>query len=121
MTDSDEVDPDPEDWMPISKAVAKETPGKIPGRGSIRHQPDDNDSDCEILEVLDPLPYRFTFPLDSTPAEEAVEFPPLKVVGRGTTNPRVAAAGPKKRKGTEGPKPSKKRKTTPKERQVYTG
>ena len=84
-TDTDVVDPDPEDWMPISKAAAKETQGKIPRRGTIRHQSDDHDSDCEILEVLDPTPLQFTFPLASTSAEDAVDFPPLKVAGRAAS------------------------------------
>ena len=116
------MDLDPEDWMPISKAAAKETQGKIPRRRTIRHQPDGPDSDCEILEVLDPVPFRFTFPLASPSAEEAVEVPPLKTVGRATaTSQRVAAAGPKKRKNTDGPKPGKKRRNVPKEREAYTG
>ena len=118
----DVVDLDPEDWMPISKAAAKESQGKNPRRGTIRHHPDGPDSDCEILEVLDPTPLQFTFPLASTSAEDAVEIPPLKTAGRtSATNQRVAAAGPKKRKNTDGPKPSRKCRNTPRERETYTG
>ena len=72
--------------------------------------------------MLDPVPLQFTFPLASPSAEEAVEVPPLKTVGRATaTSQRIAAAGPKKRKNTDGPKPGKKRRNVPKEREAYTG
>ena len=121
-TDTDVVDPDPEEWMPISKAAMKEAQGKIPHRGTIRHQPDGPDSDCEILEVLDPMPLQFTFPLASTSAENIVDVPPLKTAGRTSgTSQRVAAAGPRKRKNTDGPKPARKRRNPPKQREAYTG
>ena len=108
--------------MPISKAAVKEAQGKIPRRGTIRHQPDGPDSDCEILEVLDPMPLQFTFPLASTSAENIVDVPPLKTAGRTSgTSQRVAAAGPRKRKNTDGPKPARKRRNPPKQREAYTG
>ena len=64
--DSDTEDPDSEDYMPIPHAGTGPAPGKTPARDSLRDWPDDDDDDCQILEVYDPLPFAFTFPLHPT-------------------------------------------------------
>ena len=109
--DSDTEDPDSEDYMPIPHAGPGPVPGKAPARDSLRDWSDDEDDDCRILEIYDPLPTAFTYPLNPTSADTddpVIEIPPLAVGGRGGGKKRAAA-------GTS--KPSKKRKVAGKPRQ----
>ena len=109
--DSDMEDPDSEDYMPIPDAGTGPVSGKAPARDSLRNWPDDDDVDCQILEIYDPLPSAFTYPLHPTSADtndQVIEIPPLAVGGRGGGKKRAAA-------GTT--KPSKKRKVAGKPRQ----
>src|SRR5664279_4261048 len=92
--DSDTEDPDSEDYMPIPDAGTGPAPGKTPARDPLRDWPDDDDDDCQILEVYDPLPLAFTFPLHPTSADmddQVMEVPPLAVGGRGGAKKRAAA------------------------------
>ena len=96
--DSDTEDPDSEDYMPIHHAGTGPAPGKTPARDSLRDWPDDDDDDCQILEVYDPLPLAFTFPLHPTSADtddQVLEVPPLAVGGRSGAKKRAVAGIPK--------------------------
>ena len=98
--DSDTEDPDPEDQMPIPFAGTGPVPGKNPIRDSLRDWPDDDDDDCQILEVYDPLPFAFTYPLHPISADtedQVIEVPPLAVGGRGRGGKKRAAPEGKKR------------------------
>jgi hypothetical protein len=78
--DSDKEDPDNEDIIPIPHAGSGPVPGKTPTRDPLREWPDDDESDCEILEILDPKPLAFTFPPCPTsvnPEEPVLDVPPL--------------------------------------------
>jgi hypothetical protein len=115
--ESDKEDPDNEDFMPIPHAGPGPTPGKTPARDPLREWPDDDESDCEILEILDPKPLAFTFPPRPTlviPEEQVLDVPPLATGGR--------VAG-KKRAGTGPQKPQKRRKVLvkPRTRPMATG
>ena len=102
-TESDTEDPDSEDYMPIPDAGSGPAPGKTPARDSIRDWSDDDDDDCQVLEVLDPRPLAFTFPLPPTSADQddqVLDVPPIAVGGR---------TGSKKRFGT-GPSNAPKRR-----------
>ena len=62
--EADSEDPDDEDNMPIPDV------GSVPATGkardsSIRDWSDDDDDDCRILEVHDPLPVAFSYPVRS--------------------------------------------------------
>lgn len=108
---SDTEDPDSEDYMPIPHAGTGPVPGKAPARDSLRDWPDDDDDDCQILEVYDPLPFAFTYPLSPTsadPDDQGVEVPPIAVGGRGGGKKRAAPASsnpPKRRKVGAKPRP----------------
>ena len=110
---ADPEDPDDEDNVPIPAA----NPGPATGKtraSSIRDWSDDEDSDCEILEVYDPRPVAFSYPLPSTPADsggQVHEAPPL---ARGTKGPpQKCAAAESSRAGSSDitcPAPKKARK-----------
>ena len=74
--------------------------GSVPATGkarvsSVRDWSDDDDDDCRILEVLDPLPVAFSYPVPSPPADaddEVLEVEPLAVGPKGAVRKRPAAA-----------------------------
>ena len=79
---TDTEDLDNEDYMPIPDAGIGPAPGKTRARDSIKDWSDDDDGDCQILEVLDPRPLAFTFPLPSTsvvPDDQVIEVLPVAV------------------------------------------
>ena len=100
--------------MPIPAAV----PGPATGKtriSSIRDWSDDEDDDCEILEVYDPRPISFSYPVPSPPADpdvEVLEVEPLATGGakgqpRKRANPAASSAGTS---DTTAPAPKKARK-----------
>ena len=112
--DSDTEDPDSEDYMPIPHAGQAAAPGKAPARDSLITLSDDDDDDCRIIEIHDPIPIAFTYPLNPTSAdldEPVVEIPPLAVGGRGAGKKRAAAGttNPPKRRKKVGNKPRQPR------------
>ena len=112
--DSDTEDPDSEDYMPIPHAGQAAAPGKAPARDSLITLSDDDDDDCRIIEIHDPIPIAFTYPLNPTSAdldEPVVEIPPLAVGGRGAGKKRAAAGttNPPKRRKKIGNKPRQPR------------
>ena len=109
--EADAVDPDDDDNVPIPVA----TPGPAAGKtraSSLRDWSDDDDDDCRILEVYDPPPVAFAYPVPSPPADaddQVLEVEPLAVgANKGQTRKRPAAtptaagtssaAGPTKKK-----------------------
>jgi hypothetical protein len=92
--------------MPIPDAGTGPVPGKTPAQDPLREWPNDDESDCEIIEILDPKPLAFTFPPRPTPVtleEQVLDVPPLATGGR--------IAG-KKRAG-DGPQRTQKRHKVP--------
>jgi hypothetical protein len=92
LDDSDREDPDTEDNMPIPHAGTRPTSGKTPVQDPLRNWTDDDDND---LEVLNPVPIAFKFPLNPTPAdgeEQVLEVSPIaggggrKHIASGPTN-----------------------------------
>ena len=76
---ADTKDPDDEDYMSIPDIVSIPTSGKT--RSSIQDWSEDDD-DCQILEVYDPCPITFSYPLPSTSADsggQVLDVPPLAV------------------------------------------
>ena len=103
-TESDPEDFDDDDNMPISAArQPASVGGNSPALNPLRAWPDDDeDSDCYILEVLDPKPLSFT-------------LPPGYVESEGETSgavPPAPKAAKKKRATAADPEaaPKKKRK-----------
>ena len=65
--------------------MALPDPGKAFSSHPIRDWPDDadadDDDDCSIIEVYDPIPFSFTFPLDTMsadPAGQVIQNAPLR-------------------------------------------
>ena len=92
--EADSEDPDNDDNMPIPDV------GSIPAAGkarvsSVRDWSDDDDDDCRVLEVFDPLPVAFSYPVPSPPADaddQVLEVEPLAVGPKGTVRKRPTAA-----------------------------
>jgi hypothetical protein len=109
--DSEREDPDPEDYMSIPNAGSGPVLGKTSARDPLWDWPDD-DSDVEILEVLNPMPLSYSFPPNPTPADkdDMLEVPP------------VATGGRKKWAGNKPEKPQpKRRKVVKRSRPMATG
>ena len=111
---SDSKDPDVEDNVPIPVAVPGPTTGKTRA-SSLRDWSEDEDDDCQVLEVYDPLPVAFSYPVPSPPADsndQVLEVEPLAVgANKGQTRKRAKAAS--SNAGTSepaGPPPKKARK-----------
>ena len=74
--------------------------GSTPATGkarvsSVRDWSDDDEDDCRILEVLDPLPVAFAYPVPSPPADaddQVFEVEPLAAGPKGAARKRPAAA-----------------------------
>ena len=106
---ADTEDPDDEDYMPIPDVGSVPATGKT--HASVQAWSDDDD--CQILEVYDPCPVAFSYPLPPTSADsggQVLEVVLLAVGSQGLTGKRAAtgssAAGPS---GDSGP-PKKKQK-----------
>ena len=103
--------------MPIPDAGTGPVPGKAPARDSLRNWPDYDDVDYQILEVYDPLPFAFTYPLHPTSADtddQVIEIPPLAVGGRGGGKKRAAP-------GTSNPPKRRKVAAKPRQRPMSAG
>ena len=116
----DPEDPDNEDYMPIPDV------GSVPATGKPRAPLRDwsDDDDCEVLEVYDPCPIAFSYPLPSTSADsgdQVHDVPPLAVGGQGQPRKRAATgssdAGPSE---DSGPPKKKHKKVAEKPRQRPT-
>ena len=98
--EADSEDPDDEDNVPIPAADPGPASGKTRA-SSIRDWSDDEDDDCAILEVYDPRPISFSYPVPSPPADpdlEVLEVEPLATGGakgqpRKRANPASSHAG----------------------------
>ena len=73
--------------------------GSIPATGktrasSLRDWSEDEDDDCRILEVHDPLPVAYSYPISPNPADsdEVLEVAPLATGPKGAARKRPAAA-----------------------------
>ena len=112
-TVSDTEDTDPEDQVLDPRVVSNR--GKTPVRPSIRNWKDNDDSDdddCQILEVHDARPIRFSFPVSTTPADsddQVVVAEPISVGGLHPTGPVRTKRGAGR---TRGQPPAKRRKVT---------
>ena len=110
--------------MPIPNAGVVPAPGKSRARDSIKDWSDDDDDDYEILEVLDPRPLAFAYPLPSTsadPDDQVLEAAPVAVGGRGalrkragtgTSDVRTSNPSAKRQKKKPGNRPQRQRPTT---------
>ena len=81
--EADLEDPDDEDNVPIPAAVPGSAAGKARA-SSLRDWSEDEDDDCQILEVYDPLPVAFSYPVPSPSADsedQVLEVDPLAVGG----------------------------------------
>ena len=88
---ADTEDPDDEDNMPIPDVGSVPASGKT--RSSIQDWSNDDD-DCTILEVYDPCPLAFSYPLPSTSADsggQVHDVPPLATGPKGPPRKRTAA------------------------------
>ena len=84
-------DPDDEDHMPIPSASAPAS-GKPQARASVRDWSDDDEDDCEILEVFDARPLAFAHPIPSAPVDPAGQAPstrPAATDNRGASHKRA--------------------------------
>ena len=87
--------------------------GSVPvtGKARVRDWSDDDDDDCRILEVEDPLPVSFAYPVCSPPADaddQVLDVEPLAVGSKGAVRKRPAAATAGA--GTSGAPAQKKRR-----------
>ena len=112
--EADTVDPDDEDNVPIPVVVSGPATGKTRA-SSLRDWSEDEDDDCQILEVFDPLPVAFSYPMPSPLADsddQVLEVEPLAVGGakgppRKRANPASSNVGTS---DTSAPPPKKARK-----------
>ena len=124
--------------MPIYTAPPRSIPGTVPGKTSIRDSisewtgDDDSDDDVHIIEVFNPLPLSYSFPVTGTSADPGVQATdeepshasvpsptaPGKSRGKKRIAVRKAPAGVKRQKvGTTGPRDA----DTPKRRPTAKG
>ena len=92
---ADSEDPDDEDNVPIPAAV----PGLATGKNrtsSLQDWSEDEDDDCQILEVYDPRPIAFSYLVPSPSADsddQVLEVAPLAVGGtKGPLRKRATLA-----------------------------
>jgi hypothetical protein len=83
--ESDPEDLDSEDYMPIPKAGT----GPTPGKSSVQDWTDDDASD---IEVHDPTPLAFKFPLQPSSAAEDEEIHEVAPLARGGGKKRTASS-----------------------------
>ena len=65
--EADSEDPDDEDNVPIPPAIPGSAMGKTCA-SSLRDWSEDEDDDCRILEVYDPRPVAFSYPVSLPPS-----------------------------------------------------
>ena len=91
-TEADAKDPDDDDNVPIPIAVPDPATGKTRA-SSLRDWSEDEDDDCQILEVHDALPVAFAYPVRSPSADSDDQVgPPVVGANKGQTRKRPAAA-----------------------------
>ena len=78
--ESDGEDLDPlEGDVPIDTSTPRSIPGTVPGKTSVRASisewtdDDDSDDDVHIIEVFNPLPVSYSFPVTGTSADPGVQ------------------------------------------------
>ena len=65
--------------VPIQTAIPRSIPGTVPGKTSVRASisewtdDDDSDDDVRIIEVFNPLPLSYSFPVTGTSADPGVQ------------------------------------------------
>ena len=98
--------------------------GSVPvtGKARVRDWSDDDDDDCRILEVFDPIPVAFAYPVPSPPADaddQVLDVEPLAMGPKGAVRKRPAAVSAGTgTSGTSGPAKKKLRvKTVSKRRE----
>ena len=119
--DADSEDPDHEDHMPIPDVSSLSATGKTRA-SSIRDWSEDEDDDCQVLEVYDPLPVAYSYPMspNSADSDEVLEVAPLATGPKGAARKRpagTAASADAGTSGTSGPAKKKQRIKTVVKRQ----
>ena len=120
--------------MPIYTEAPRSIPGTVPGKTSVRASisewtdDDDSDDDVHIIEVYNPLPVSYSFPVTGTSADPGVQATDAepshasapsptaqgKTRGKKRIAVRKAPAGTKKQKvGTSGPRDAETPKCRP--------
>ena len=92
--EADSEDPDDEDNMPIPDVGTVPDTGKTRA-SSLRDWSEDEDDDCQILEVYDPRPVAFSYPVSSPPADsddQVLEVAPLAIGPKAAVRKRLSAA-----------------------------
>ena len=90
--------------------------GSVPASGKTRSSIQDwseNDDDYEILEVYNPCPIAFSYPLPSTSADsgdQVLDVPPLAVGPKGPTRKRAATVSSHAGSSRTSSPPKKKQK-----------
>ena len=101
--------------MPIPDVGSTPAMGKT-RVSSIRDWSEDEDDDCQVLQVFDPHPVAFSYPVPSPPADsdnQVLEVAPLAVGPKGAVRKRPAAASTDVvPSGTSGPAQKKPRVKT---------
>ena len=112
---SDSEDYDPEDYMPIAHAGSGPSSSKTSTRAPILIQIEDEDGECQFLEVLDVMPLSFAPPAGN-PEQEASD----SGAGGARAGTRKRPAAPAKKSnvpaGTKG-----KRRRLVKQKPIGTG
>ena len=98
-TEDDTEDFDDEDNLPIPDAALAADPGKSRVPGSIRDwsEEEDDDDDCVAVEVLNPAPISYAYPLPWAlvdPGEQVLEEPPVAVSAPVETRKRAGSGAP---------------------------
>ena len=105
-----EVDPDGEDHLsiPLARAAA-------PGKPSAREAIQDDDDDCQVLDVIDTCPLKYALPMVPGPAVATKRAETRKRAVSETAHVGGSGAAEKKSKTTKHPgdKPPRRRKGPP--------
>ena len=110
----DSEDPDDEDNMPIPDVNSISATGKTRA-SSLRDWSEDEDDDCRVLEVYDPLPVAYSYLMspNSADSDEVLEVAPLATGPKGAARKRPAAASADAgTSGTSAPAQKKQRTKT---------
>ena len=85
-------DPDNDDNVPIPDVGSIPVTGKTRA-SSLRDWSEDEDDDCRILEVYDPLPVAYSYPMSppSADSDEVLEVAPHATGPKGAARKRRAA------------------------------
>ena len=106
-SESDTEDFDSEDYMPIAHAGSGPSSGKTSTRAPILIQAEDEDGECQFLEVLDVMPLSFAPPAGN-PEQEATD----SGTGGARAGTRKRSAAPAKKSGAPAGTTGKRRKIT---------